>query len=116
MTSGATLRPSLDMRSVANSVAVMGSLSMTVAMAPMPMATAGTSESPGRWAAATPMAAPMNMDGNTGPPRKPESESPYATDLQATRSTSAPTVQAEGWRTSPGRADCPDSSSTPRPG
>ena len=51
-----------------------GSFSMTVARAPIPMATEGTSTMPGRWEAATPRAAPMNMDGNTGPPRKPDSE------------------------------------------
>ena len=54
----------------------MGSLSITVAMAPMPMATAGTRDSPGRCDAATPMAPPMNMAGKMGPPRKLDSERP----------------------------------------
>ena len=68
--------PSLNINRVASSVAVMGSLSMTVHMAPIPMATPGTSDMPGRCDAAIPAAAPMNIDGNTGPPRKLESESP----------------------------------------
>ena len=69
MTSGVTLSPSLAKSSTARRVEVSGSLSITVHMAPMPIATAGTSTRPGRWEPATPMAAPMNIDGNTGPPR-----------------------------------------------
>ncbi len=76
MTTGMTASPSLYSNRVANSVEVNGSLSITVHMAPIPMATPGTSDRPGRWDAATPPAAPMNMDGNTGPPRKLESEIP----------------------------------------
>jgi hypothetical protein len=38
-----------------------------------------------------PPAAPMNMAGNTGPPRKLLSEAPYASALHATSASSAPT-------------------------
>ena len=54
----------------------MGSLSITVHMAPIPMATPGTRDMPGRWDAAIPAAAPMNIDGKTGPPRKLDSDMP----------------------------------------
>ena len=40
-----------------------------------------------------PPAAPMNIAGNTGPPRKLDSESAYASALQSTSSSSAPTDQ-----------------------
>ena len=60
---------------MASSVEVSGSVSITVHIAPMPIATAGTSSSPGRSRAAMPPAAPMNIAGNTGPPRKLESDS-----------------------------------------
>ena len=45
-------------------------------MAPMPMATPGTKDKPARWEAAMPPAAPMNIEGKTGPPRKLDKESP----------------------------------------
>ena len=74
MTTEMTLIPSLANSSVASKVEVIGSRSITVHMAPIPMATPGTNDSPGRWEAATPAAAPMNIDGNTGPPRKLDSD------------------------------------------
>ena len=55
---------------MASSTEVSGSLSITADIAPMPMATPDTSGSPGRCDIAIPPAAPMNMAGNTGPPRK----------------------------------------------
>jgi hypothetical protein len=41
----------------------------------MPIAAAGMTSSPGRCDAAIPAAAPTNIAGNTGPPRKALSES-----------------------------------------
>jgi len=64
-----TLKPSLANSRTASSVEVSGNLSITVAMAPIPIATAGTRDSPGRWDPATPMTPPMNMAGKMGPPR-----------------------------------------------
>ena len=61
---------------MASRVEEKGSLSITVDMAPMPMASPGTSVSPGRWEPAMPAAAPMKRAGKTGPPRKLESEMP----------------------------------------
>ena len=61
---------------MASSVEVSGSVSITVHIAPMPIATAGISGRPGRCDAAMPPAAPMNIDGNTGPPRKLLSDRP----------------------------------------
>jgi hypothetical protein len=55
-------------------VAVKGSVSIVAHIAPMPIATAGIIGSPGRCEAAIPPAAPMNIDGNTGPPRNELSE------------------------------------------
>jgi len=55
---------------------VSGRRRFGTAMAPMPIATPATIGRPGRWERATPSAAPMNMDGNTGPPRNALSESP----------------------------------------
>jgi hypothetical protein len=45
-------------------------------MAPIPMATPSISGSPGRCDNAMPPAAPRNMAGNTGPPRKLLSDAP----------------------------------------
>ncbi len=76
ITSGMTASPSLASSSVASSVELNGSRSITVLMAPMPMATPGTRVSPGRWAAAIPAAAPTNIAGKIGPPRKLDREIP----------------------------------------
>jgi hypothetical protein len=46
---------------VASSVEVGGSVSLTVHIAPTPIATAGTSSRRGRFEAAIPPAAPMNI-------------------------------------------------------
>src|SRR3954467_11268907 len=43
---------------------------MPAVIAANPMATPATSDSPGRWERAIPPAAPMNMAGKGGPPRK----------------------------------------------
>ena len=75
ITSGIAASPSEASSSVASSVEVSGSASITVDIAPMPIATAGTSSSPGRCDAAMPPAAPMNIAGNTGPPRNALSDS-----------------------------------------
>ncbi len=49
---------------------------MTALIAPMPIATPGTSDMPGRSAAATPATAPMKIAGKIGPPRKLERQIP----------------------------------------
>ena len=54
---------------------------MTTVMAPMPMPTPAIGDNPGRCDSASPKAAPMNMPGKVGPPRKPLSDTPYATPL-----------------------------------
>src|SRR6185312_1689928 len=74
ITTGITLRPSVPSNTVASSVEVSGRPSIAADIAPMPMATPGTSERPGRSEAAMPAAAPMNSAGNTGPPRKLDSD------------------------------------------
>ena len=76
MTSGITASPSENSSSVASITEVIGSLSMETLIAPIPMATAGTSGRPGAWESSIPPAAPMNMAGNTGPPRKALIETP----------------------------------------
>ena len=63
-------RPSEASSSVASSTEVIGRVSITTLIAPMPMATPAIIGSPGRWDRAMPPAAPMNMAGKTGPPRK----------------------------------------------
>jgi len=74
ITSGITAGPSDSSNRVANKTEVNGSLSITTHIAPMPMATPGTSGNPGRCDIATPPAAPRNIAGNAGPPRKPASD------------------------------------------
>jgi hypothetical protein len=74
MTSGVTLRPSEVNSSTASSVEVNGSLSMTVLIAPIPIATAGTRIRPGRCDAAVPRAADeqSRKDGATTESRERE--------------------------------------------
>ena len=93
MTSGITASPSEPSRSVASITEVSGSPSITTDMAPIPIARPGTSSIPGRCDAAMPPAAPMNIAGNTGPPRKLDSESAYASPLHRMRNSRAPTDQ-----------------------
>ncbi len=66
---------------MASRVEVNGSRSMVAHMAPIPMAMAGARSMPGSPLAAIPNAAPMNIEGKTGPPRNALSDSPYATAL-----------------------------------
>ena len=70
ITSGVTASPSEASSKVASSTEVSGSRSIATVIAPMPMATAGTSGRPGRCDIAAPPTAPMNIAGKTGPPRK----------------------------------------------
>jgi len=70
ITSGDSAMPSALMKSVARSTAVNGSPSMTAVIAPMPIAAPAIIGRPGRCERAIPPTAPMNMAGNTGPPRK----------------------------------------------
>src|SRR3954447_14049575 len=74
ITRGITFRPSDESSNVARSTDVRGKDSMVQLIAPMPIANAGTSGRPGRCDAAIPPAAPMNIAGNTGPPRKLDSD------------------------------------------
>ena len=68
--------PDDDISSVASSTEVNGRRSIDTHIAPIPIATAGTSCIPGRFMVRTPSAAPMNMLGNTGPPRNALSDRP----------------------------------------
>ena len=74
ITSGVTVSASDPTSRTASRVEVSGSRSMTVVMAPMPMATAGTRTMPGRCDPATPSAPPMNIAGKIGPPRNDDNE------------------------------------------
>jgi hypothetical protein len=74
ITTGMTVIPSVPRKRVVSSTAVIGSRSIATVIAPIPMATAGTSGNPGRWDRPIPPAAPRNIAGNVGPPRKPASE------------------------------------------
>ena len=71
-----TARPSDASSSEASRTEVSGSLSITTDIAPMPMATPATSDSPGRCDSRTPPTPPRNRAGNVGPPRKLLSEIP----------------------------------------
>ena len=53
-----------------SSTEVSGRPSIVTAMAPMPMATPAIMGRPARCDSAMPPAAPMNMAGKVGPPRK----------------------------------------------
>ena len=72
---------------------VSGSPSIATIIAPIPIAAPAIIGRPGRWESAMPPAAPMNMLGKMGPPRKLLSERLYARPLQRTTIRSAPTVQ-----------------------
>ena len=85
---------------------------MTAHIAPIPIPTAGTSSMPGSSAAATPPAAPMNIAGNTGPPRKLDSEIAYASALQSISSSSAPTDQLAALLTTSGSWSWPEKSTS----
>ena len=88
---------------------------MTVVMAPIPMAMPATIGRPGRWDRAIPAAAPMNIEGKIGPPRKLESDAVYAIPLQMTSSTSAPTLKVPAVSTSDGSWSCPEKSTSDEP-
>jgi IS5 family transposase len=76
MTSGVTDTPSAPSNRMASSVEVNGSRSIAAHIAPMPIPMAGARSIPGNPLAAMPMAAPMNIDGKTGPPRNALSDRP----------------------------------------
>jgi hypothetical protein len=64
------------MSMVASRVALSGNRNMAAHIAPMHAPIAGARLMPGNPLAATPRAAPMNIEGKTGPPRKALSERP----------------------------------------
>ena len=74
MISGSAPVPDLTVSNVASTTADSGSRSTATVAAPIPTATAGVSEKPGRCEATTPAAAPRKIAGNVGPPRKLPSE------------------------------------------
>ena len=76
MTSGVLCSPSPPSRRVASRTEVSGSRSIAQHIAPMPMPIAGARLMPGSPLRAMPSTAPMNMAGNTGPPRKALSDRP----------------------------------------
>ena len=70
----------------------------------------GTVPRPGRCPASTPSTPPRKIAGNVGPPRNEPRHSPYAAPLHSSRSSRTPTGHV--WSTSPGRACCPDPSTS----
>ena len=75
ITSGMAASPSAPAAAWPAAPPSAGASASTVHIAPIPIAAAGTNSSPGRCEAAIPAAAPTNIAGNTGPPRKLESDS-----------------------------------------
>jgi hypothetical protein len=75
-TGGVTITPSAPISTTASSVEVNGSRSMAVHMAPMPIPIPAAKFMPGNPLAAIPIAAPMNNEGKTGPPRNALKENP----------------------------------------
>src|SRR6266496_4118080 len=85
MISGAVASPDLEVSRRVMTVADSGSLRIDTAVAAISTATAGVSENPGRCAASSPPAAPMNKAGDVGPPRKLPSEVIQAAALNRSR-------------------------------
>jgi hypothetical protein len=92
ITTGITLMPLALKNSVVSRTAVIGSCSIPAVIAPTPIAAPVIIGRPARCDSAIPPAAPMNMPGKVGPPRKLLSAMAYAMPLHTTSSTSAPTV------------------------
>src|ERR1700759_4088821 len=112
MTIGMTAKPSDPRKIVVTNTDVKGRPSMTQVMLPMPMAAPATMGRPGRWDMAMPKAAPMNMPGKVGPPRKAPRDPPYANPLQATSSTKVPTEKEAPFVKSEGSEDWPEKSTS----
>ena len=74
MTTGIRSTASERKRRLGSSTAVIGMRSAPATMAPTPMAAPAIMGSPPTWESGMPPAAPMNMLGKIGPPRKPLSE------------------------------------------
>ena len=72
-------------------IAESGSRRNATDIAPMHTGIATDDGKPGRWDNAMPPAAPMNIAGNVGPPRKDPREIPHAMLLKSTRKMSVPT-------------------------
>src|SRR6476659_9550972 len=87
-----------------------GRPSIDTDIAPMPMPTQAIIERPGSWESRMPSAAPMNMPGNTGPPRKLLSERLYATLLQVRSMIKAPVDHDDALSTRVGMASWPENS------
>ena len=75
MINGMRAISSASRKMAVSSTEVSGRPSIVTAMAPIPMATPAIMGRPARCDRAMPPAAPMNIDGNVGPPRKALSES-----------------------------------------
>src|SRR3954451_19418376 len=94
MIKGSDPAPEFTVNNVASTTADSGSLSTATTAAPRTTATAGVVSKPGSCAANSPAAAPRNIAGNVGPPRKVPTEMPYARPLKAITRISADTDQA----------------------
>src|SRR3954452_17671864 len=81
--SGPTASPADDVSSSAMTTEESGRRSIDTQAALISTATAGVSESPGRWSASSPATVPRNSAGNVGPPRKLPSEMLQATPLNS---------------------------------
>ena len=66
---GVTVAASGPRSKTASSVAVNGNRSIAAHIAPMPLAIAAARLAPGNALIAIPIAAPMKIEGKTGPPR-----------------------------------------------
>ena len=75
---------------VPTTTALSGSRKIVTMPAAMPTATATVIGNPGRCDIMIPAAAPRNIAGKVGPPRKLPSENAYATPLATSSSASAP--------------------------
>ena len=110
MTTGIWLVAAGPSSSTMSRTEVTGSRRMATMPAAMQIPRPGTVPRPGRCPASTPTTPPRKIAGNVGPPRNEPRHSPYATPLHSSRSSRTPTGHV--WSTSPGRASCPDPSTS----
>src|SRR5438046_10732414 len=94
--SGETPRPAREVRLSVIMAHESGSFSIDTHAAAIKTATAGVSDSPGRWPARRPPTAPRNNAGNVGPPRKLPSERLHASPLNRSSSASVDSGRVGG--------------------
>ena len=109
---GVTVAASGPSSKTASNVDVNGNRSIAAHIAPMPLAIAGARLAPGNALIAMPMAAPMKIEGKTGPPRNALSESAYAKPLQSRTKIIKPTEYSVACPTKLGNASWPENSTS----